>query len=73
MVKKEVGTMLFGRRPNAEALGALLMSLLSLIILMLIGEYLWNHVLVKVVTVVKPVTSMWQILGLYLLFSLLLH
>jgi len=47
------------------------MTVISLIILMLIGEYLWNKVLVKLVTFVKPVTSMWQILGLYILFSLL--
>ena len=71
MAKKEVGALLFGKRPSAEILGGLVMTIISLIILMLIGEYLWNKVLVKLVSVVKPVTSMWQILGLYILFSLL--
>lgn len=71
MAKKEVGALLFGKHPSAEILGGIIMSIISLIILMLIGEYLWNKVLVKLVTFVKPVTSMWQILGLYILFSLL--
>jgi hypothetical protein len=46
------------------------MSFILLVILLLIGEYLWNNVLAKLVTVVKPVTSAWQILGLWILFSL---
>lgn len=71
MVKKDAAALLFGKRPTAELLGALLSSIVSLLILLLVGEYLWNNVLAKVVTFVKPVTSIWQILGLYLLFSLL--
>ena len=71
MVKNDAASLVFGKKPTADVLGALLASVLSLIILMLVGEYLWNNVLAKVVTFVKPVTSMWQILGLYILFSLL--
>ena len=71
MVKKDTAALLFGKKPTPELFGALLASIISLLILLLIGEYLWNNVLVKVVTVVKPVTSIWQILGLYLLFSLI--
>ena len=71
MVKKDVGALFFGKKPTAELLGVLLASVVSLLVLMLVGEYLWNNVLVKVVTFVKPVTNMWQILGLYVLFSLL--
>jgi hypothetical protein len=71
MVKNDAAALAFGKKPTAEVFGALLAALLSLIVLMLVGEYLWNNVLAKVVTFVKPVTSMWQILGLYVLFSLL--
>ncbi len=70
MAKKDIGAMLFGKNPNADTLGALLMSIVTLILLLLLGEYLWNNVLAKVVTVVKPVTSVWQILGLWVLCTL---
>ena len=71
MVKQDAAALLFGKKPTAEVFGSLLAAVVSLLILLLLGEYLWNNVLVKVVTFAKPVTSMWQILGLYLLFSLL--
>jgi hypothetical protein len=44
--------------------------LLAILILLLIGEFLWNNVLVKVTTIFKPVTSVWQILGLLILVKL---
>ena len=69
---KSVGDMLLGNKPSGDALGALLGSLVALVILLFLGEYLWNHVLAKVVSVVKPVNSIWQILGLKILFGLLL-
>ena len=70
MGKKEVGALAFGNHPKAQVLGGLLMSIISLSLLLLLGEYLWNNVLAKVITVVKPVTSVWQILGLWILCSL---
>jgi hypothetical protein len=73
MVKKDAAALLFGKKPTSELFGALFASIISLIFLLLVGEYLWNNVLVKVVTFVKPVTSMWQILGLYILLALLFH
>jgi hypothetical protein len=45
--------------------------ILFIVLTLLFGEYLWNHVLVKLVTVVKPIKSVWQLLGLMILFSLL--
>ena len=69
--KKKVGHMVAGHHPAAELLGGLIVSFVSLLILLLIGEYLWNKVLVKVVTVVKPVNSVWQILALVILFKLM--
>jgi hypothetical protein len=69
--KKNVGNMVTGGHPAAELIGGLVMTFLSLLLLLLVGEYLWNRVLAKVVTVVKPVTSVWQILGLVLLSKLI--
>ena len=51
---------------------AILLSTIILLILLYLGEYLWNNVLVKVCTIVKPVNSMWQILGIYVLLQILL-
>lgn len=48
-----------------------LLSLVPLLLLLLVGKYIWNEVLVQVVTVVRPVTSVWQIFGLYLLLGLI--
>ena len=44
--------------------------LLNMLIVGLLGKFLWNNVLVKSVNVVRPVQNIWQMLGLYILFSL---
>lgn len=60
------------RRMGVDPFVALLLSVVILLVLLYLGEYLWNNVLVKVCTIVKPVNSMWQILGLYVLLQILL-
>ena len=72
MVKNDICAMAFGKPASADLLGALLASILTLLLLLVIGKYLWNNTLAKLVTVVKPATSIWQIFGLMLLLSLLL-
>ena len=69
--KKNVGHLVTGGHPASELVGSLIITVISLLLLLLVGEYLWNRVLVKVVTVVKPVNSVWQILGLVLLSKLI--
>jgi hypothetical protein len=44
----------------------------SFVLFLFLGEYLWNNVLVKLFTIVRPVTSIWQILGMYVLLAILL-
>ena len=51
---------------------ALLLSTIFLLILLYLGQYLWNNVLVKVCTIIKPVNNMWQILGIYVLLQILM-
>ena len=58
-----------------ESTKTFLVSFLTLLVvlflLLFIGKFLWNDVLVVVVPAIKPVKSIWQILGLALLFSLM--
>ena len=66
-----VGKLVVGNQsPIADLVGGLIITLLAILILLLIGEFLWNNVLVKVTTIFKPVTSVWQILGLLILVKL---
>jgi hypothetical protein len=52
-----------------------LVSFLTLIIifflLLLVGKYLWNEVLVVLLPFAKPAKSIWQILGLSVLIALM--
>lgn len=53
-----------------EVLSVLLAFVLSLVILGFVGKYLWNNVVVELVSVAKPARSFWQIIGLMVLISL---
>ena len=44
---------------------------LWVILFLLVSKWLWNNVLTKLVTVVKPADSVWQLLGLAVLLSLM--
>ena len=44
--------------------------LVIFILLLLVGKYLWNSVLTVLFPFVKPAKSIWQILGLSILISL---
>lgn len=45
--------------------------ILYIFLVLLIGRFLWNAVLCRLVTIVKPVESIWQILGLVILLNLM--
>ena len=76
--KETFANILGGKRENFEGgrtvnyLATLLAILLWLAVLLLVAQYLWNSVLVKLVTVVKPATSIFQLLGLVVLLEILL-
>ena len=67
-----LGSVASGQMPSGHALGALVGFVLYILIILFLGEYLWNNVLAKVVTVVKPIQSVWQLLGLMILFGLII-
>jgi uncharacterized membrane protein len=50
----------------------LLTFIISLLILSLIGQFLWNSSIVELFTCVRPAKSVWHILGLFLFSTLLL-
>ena len=53
------------------ALVSFLTLLVIFLLLLLVGKYLWNTVFVVLFPFVKPAKSIWQILGLSILLSLL--
>ena len=51
---------------------SLISFVIALVILSLVGKLLWNGVITSLFTCVRPATSFWQILGLFVFVSLLL-
>ena len=50
----------------------LLTFIISLLILSLIGQFLWNSSIVELFTFARPAKSVWHILGLFLFSTLIL-
>lgn len=44
--------------------------IISLILIGFIGKYLWNYVVVELISFAKPAKSFWQIIGLTLFLAL---
>lgn len=60
-----------GPSPARLALVSFITLALIFTALLFVGKYLWNSVLVDLVSVVKPVKSVWQLVGLALLLGLI--
>ena len=58
-----------GRKPNM--LVSLVVFTIYLILVLLVGKYLWNECLCKVITVCKPVQDIFTLLGVILLVDLI--
>lgn len=67
-----MGCVITGQSLTNETIGALILFVLYLVIILIFGEFLWNKVLCRVVTIVKPVKSIWELLGIMLLFGIIL-
>lgn len=57
--------------PARSALVSLITVLIVFFIILFVGKWLWNVALVPLVSFAKPAKSVWQILGLAVLISLL--
>lgn len=45
--------------------------MITQILILLFGKFLWNNYLVRTVTIIKPIESIFEILALSLLFNLI--
>jgi hypothetical protein len=55
-----------------DVVASLISFMLAVIIVSFVGKWLWNNVVVDLFTIAKPARSIWQILGLMVMISLLL-
>ncbi len=56
--------------PARSMVVSILTILVMMSLILFVGKYLWNNVLVGLVPAVRPAKSVWQILGLAILLSL---
>jgi hypothetical protein len=54
-----------------QALVSFITLIIIFLLLLLVGKYLWNSVLISLFPFVKPAKSIWQILGLSILIGLI--
>ena len=54
-----------------DVAASILALLLSILIVAFVGKYLWNGTVAELFTFVRPVRSVWQIIGLMIFISLL--
>ena len=60
----------FEDNPLAKSLPLIISVVVSQVVLLLVGKFLWNRYLVKAVTVVKPLTSIIQLFAVSVLLRL---
>lgn len=59
------------KQMRVSVLPLILANITALVILLFLGKYLWNNYLTKLVTVVNPVESVFDLLALSILLNLL--
>ena len=57
--------------PARAAIVTLITVFLMVILLLLVGKYLWNNILTELIPAIKPVKNVWQLLGFAVLLSLI--
>lgn len=58
------------RDAYVEFLANMLAFVIALVLLSLIGKYIWNNVIVDLFSFAKPAKSFWQIIGLMIFVAL---
>jgi len=56
---------------GSRALAAFIVFIVYVVIILLIGKFLWNAVVVNLVSIAKKADNIWQILGLAILLHFL--
>ena len=75
MIEKFVGNFVptiegFEDNPIIKSLPLLISVVVSQVMLLLVGKFLWNRYLVKAVTIVKPLSSIVQLFAVSILLRL---
>ncbi len=60
------------RNSVTDVIVAIIMLVLWLLLLLLVGKYIFNTVLVKVIPAIKPIGTVWELFLLTILFNILL-
>jgi len=58
------------REVYMDLVSTLLSFIVAVVILAFVGKWLWNNVVVDLVSIAKPARTIWQILGLMVFISL---
>jgi hypothetical protein len=58
------------REVFADFLASIVALMLGILIISLVGKYLWNEAVVELVSFARPARSVWQVLGLFLFIAL---
>jgi len=58
------------REVFATFLASLIAFILAILLVSLIGKYLWNEAVVELVSFARPARNIWQVLGLFLFVML---
>ncbi len=59
------------KQTYVDLIAVLIAFVITLVILAFIGQLLWNNVVVDLISIAKPAKSVWQILGLFIFWSLI--
>ena len=59
------------REAYMEIIASIVSFLIAVIIISFVGKWLWNNTILDLFTFVKPVRSIWQILGLMIFLALI--
>lgn len=72
MMRRVVTREAFTDVDRREMLVGLVVMVIYVVLLLLVGVWLYNNVLCKTLTVVKPLPNVWHLLGLVVLLDLML-
>ena len=61
-----------GEEMNRKLIASIIALVIILLIVLFLGKFLWNEVLCNLVSGTKKANSIWQILALYILLSILI-
>ena len=56
---------------NKNAFAVILSFIIVELLVLVLGKYIWNNVVVDMVTFARPIRNIWQLLGLSILIKLI--